>query len=211
MGLDGTLYFGSWDKSFYAVWPDGTLRWSMYVGSPVPGVPAVGDDGTVYFGERKEWFYAIRPDGRIRWRVSLPSGAANSVALGHDGTVFASGTDLYAFSPEGQELWRFRPEGNRAVSDAVGATTPEGLVYFGSFDHSVYALDGAGRKVWSYQAGDWIFGAPAIGADGTVYTSSKDGYLYAFAAIPEQGAWVALLIPALAVCLQAIRRRCRHM
>ena len=206
IGLDGTLYFGSWDSRFYAVWPDGTLRWSMEVRGPPIGNAAVGDDGTVYFGEGMNYFYAVAADGQVKWRVDV-GGAAMSVAIGHDGTIFGAGSCLYAFSPDGRELWRYRPEGDRAVSNAVGATTPDGLVYLGSFDHAMYALNSRGVKVWSYRTGDVIYGAPAVGHDGTLYTNSADGYVYAFGVIPEHGAWVALLAPALAVFLRTVRRR----
>jgi outer membrane protein assembly factor BamB len=207
IGLDGTLYFGSWDKSFYAVWPDGTLRWSMYLGSAACGHPAVGDDGTVYFGDRREFLYAVTPDGQPKWKLSVPGGAGMSVSLGYDGTIYAGALRLFAFSPDGEELWRFRPEFNAGISDASGATAPDGMIYFGSFDYCIYALDRNGEKVWSYRAGDWITGAPAIGVDGTVYTSSRDGYVYAFGVIPEEGAWAALLFPALTIVLRTGRRR----
>ena len=210
IGADGTLYFGSWDNHFYALWPDGQLRWSMAVDGGARGNPAVGDDGTVYFGEGLDYFYAVAPDGQLKWRLSV-GGAPMSAAIAYDGTIYGAGSYLFAFSPEGKELWRYRPEGDRAVSDAVGATTPDGLVYFGSFDHCIYSLDHNGNKVWSYKTGDWVYGAPAIGADGTLYTNSKDGYLYAFGVIPEQGTWVALLTPGLVVCLRTVRRRSGHM
>ena len=37
----------------------------------------------------------------------------------------------------------------------------------------------AGTQKWSFNTGDFIFGAPAIGSDGTVYVASNDHYLYA--------------------------------
>lgn len=36
-----------------------------------------------------------------------------------------------------------------------------------------------GRLKWSYSIGDTLFSSPAIGADGTIYVGSLDGYLYA--------------------------------
>lgn len=38
----------------------------------------------------------------------------------------------------------------------------------------------AGTQKWTYDIGDFIFGAPDIGDDGTVYVASNDHYLYAF-------------------------------
>lgn len=37
----------------------------------------------------------------------------------------------------------------------------------------------AGSEKWHFDTGDFIFGAPAIGSDGTVYAASNDHYLYA--------------------------------
>ena len=36
-----------------------------------------------------------------------------------------------------------------------------------------------GTQKWSFNTGDFIFGAPAIGSDGTVYVASNDHYVYA--------------------------------
>ena len=56
----------------------------------------------------------------------------------------------------------------------------DGTSYFGSVDYSFYALTKDGKIKWSYKTGGKITeAAPAIGADGTIYFSSEDGYLYA--------------------------------
>jgi outer membrane protein assembly factor BamB len=55
----------------------------------------------------------------------------------------------------------------------------DGVVYFGSNDRSVYAIDASsGQKVWSYKTGDAIDGSAAI-AGGAVYIGSKDHNIYA--------------------------------
>ena len=52
--------------------------------------------------------------------------------------------------------------------------------YFGAFDHKFYAVDKDGKEKWSFETGDKITEAsPAIGADGTIYFTSEDGYVYA--------------------------------
>ncbi len=54
-----------------------------------------------------------------------------------------------------------------------------GVVYFGSGDHYVYALDAAtGALKWKFLTGDVVHASPAV-ADGVVYIGSWDRFLYA--------------------------------
>lgn len=41
LGLDGTTYAGSDDKSLYAINPDGTKKWSYTTGKPPQQLPPV--------------------------------------------------------------------------------------------------------------------------------------------------------------------------
>jgi hypothetical protein len=53
-----------------------------------------------------------------------------------------------------------------------------GLVYFGSSDGNVYALDATtGGLKWKFRTGDIVHSSPAI-AGGTVFVGSWDTYLY---------------------------------
>jgi eukaryotic-like serine/threonine-protein kinase len=55
-----------------------------------------------------------------------------------------------------------------------------GVVYVGSEDHSLYALDAqSGKLLWSYKTGNYILTSPAV-VNGVVYIGSGDGRLYAF-------------------------------
>ena len=54
-----------------------------------------------------------------------------------------------------------------------------GIVYFGSNDGNVYALNAStGAKVWSYTTGGGIVSSPAV-ANGAVFVGSGDGNVYA--------------------------------
>lgn len=56
----------------------------------------------------------------------------------------------------------------------------DGTSYFGAFDHKFYAIDKNGKLKWAYEASNKITEAsPAMGADGTIYFTSEDGYIYA--------------------------------
>ena len=55
-----------------------------------------------------------------------------------------------------------------------------GVIYIGSGDDSVYALNAAtGAKLWSYHTGNQVFSSPTV-ANGVVYVGSGDGNMYAF-------------------------------
>lgn len=61
----------------------------------------------------------------------------------------------------------------------------DGVVYIGSFDHNVYALDAAtGNKKWAYAAGDRVQSSPAV-VDGVVYIGSFDHNVHALKATVE--------------------------
>jgi outer membrane protein assembly factor BamB len=57
---EGTVYAGTSDGGFYAVRPDGTLKWVYWTGDVILGGPAIAPDGTVYAGSRTRKLYAFR-------------------------------------------------------------------------------------------------------------------------------------------------------
>ncbi len=67
----------------------------------------------------------------------------------------------------------------RLTQLASSPAVVNGVVYVGSYDHNVYALNAAnGAKLWSYATGDLVTSSPAV-ADDVVYVDSKDGNVYA--------------------------------
>ncbi|HEY0231088.1 MAG TPA: PQQ-binding-like beta-propeller repeat protein [Dokdonella sp.] len=72
-------------------------------------------------------------------------------------------------------VWKFQT-GSRVVSSPVWS---DGLLYFGSDDGNVYAVDAAsGRQRWKHATGGPVAASPAV-AGGTVYVGSYDGKFYA--------------------------------
>lgn len=141
-------------------------------------------DGTVYFGSYDGKLYALDPDGTERWsremRCGLPWGCqpvgsgGESPSVGPDGTIYMGVGALYAIHPDdGSVLWGSDPIGNETTA-VVGS---DGTVYFGS-PRGITALDAQGRIVWHYPGvghTDAIHGAPAIGMDGKIYSTSFSG------------------------------------
>ena len=71
--------------------------------------------------------------------------------------------------------WKFETGDSVSSSPAV----VDGVVYFGSYDNHLYALDTkTGEEQWKFETGDSVFSSPAV-SDGVVYFGSHDNYLYA--------------------------------
>jgi hypothetical protein len=80
--------------------------------------------------------------------------------------------------------WHYRT-GAGVSSPAVA----HGVVYAGSADDSVYALNArTGAKLWSYATGGTVFSSPAV-AKGVVYVGSYDNSVYALNAKTGAKLW----------------------
>ena len=71
----------------------------------------------------------------------------------------------------------------------VSVAVANGIVYIGSDDYTLYALNAAtGAFIWSYTTGLYINGAPSV-ANGIVYVTSADYTLYALNATTGAFIW----------------------
>jgi hypothetical protein len=157
---------------------------------------AIGSDGTIYCGTYESFEFegglsALNPNGSLRWASPTYGGRPTSPAIAVDGTIYVAsasgwwdGPGLCALNPDGTTRWNFwcdeeighpHPEGIGGSSPAVCAY---GTIYFGSYG-SFYALYPDGTLKWRYETGARVESSPTIGADGTVYFTCDDGYLYA--------------------------------
>ncbi|MDM8550284.1 PQQ-binding-like beta-propeller repeat protein [Desulfobacterales bacterium HSG2] len=74
-------------------------------------------------------------------------------------------------------LWRYLTDGSIQSSPAIGA---DGVIYAGSCDNFLYAVNPDGTLRWRYETDDRIYSSPSISAeDGTIYFGAWDNYLYA--------------------------------
>jgi outer membrane protein assembly factor BamB len=156
IGPDGTIYFGAdqygasghsvdpipIDTSFYAVNPDGSLKWLYVVGDGVESSPGIGPDGTIYFGSYDSTFYALRDDGThptLKWSYKTNGVVDASPTIGGDGTIYIGSRDstLYAFNPDGTILWTYEADGEIESSVTID---DDGVIYFGGMEGAIYAL-----------------------------------------------------------------------
>lgn len=163
--------------------------------------PPVVAYGRLYVGTSSGRFLAVDAEtGKIAWEKELGHCIAASPAVA-DGVVYqplmnalpcrdpdrsAPGYLVALDAETGRELWRFEA--------GVIESSPllvDGVLYFGSWDRKVYALDAASREViWSFETGDEIKGGVAY-AGGTVFVGSYDGKVYALDATSGERSWEA--------------------
>lgn len=87
--------------------------------------------------------------------------------------------------PQGNLKWTFSTGGAIHSSPAV----VNGVVYVGSRDGYIYALDAAtGEELWSFRTGSWVESSPVV-VNGVVYCGSNDGQLYALDAATGNKLW----------------------
>ncbi|MGI8819324.1 MAG: PQQ-binding-like beta-propeller repeat protein [Chthoniobacterales bacterium] len=103
------------------------------------------------------WQQAIRHD---------PAGTPSVPAVGEDGTVYLGSPDanLYAFSPNGVEKWRFKT--GRDIGGDV-AVDDRGVIYVAS--DGLYAVGSDGKVKWHIPSPRREASAAAVGTDGTLY------------------------------------------
>lgn len=182
---DGTVYIGSGGGKFFALNPDNTLKWSYPADGAIYSSAAIDASGNVYFGTTSNTFYSLTSTGALRWQYK---GATNSItsspALSPDGkTAYFGSYDTYLHAvntADGTLKWKFPFDPAlgqvRASSPAVDS---RGIVYIGSYDYNLYAINPDGTLNRTYAAGRWIRSSPVI--SGTrMYVGSNDHKLYAY-------------------------------
>jgi len=65
---DGTLYAGNTNFLYYAINPDGTLKWTYETGSNSWSQAGFGKDGTIFWGSLDTYLRAVDPAGRQLWK-----------------------------------------------------------------------------------------------------------------------------------------------
>jgi outer membrane protein assembly factor BamB len=102
--------------------------------------------------------------------VTSESGGSWSM-FRHDATRSSIGTR----GPENLSLvWSFETKGAVVSSPSI----VDGVVYFGSQDHNIYAVDAeTGHKFWSFKTNYTIESSVAV-VDSKVVTGAEDGYVY---------------------------------
>ena len=148
----------------------GKIKWEFQTGRTVDGSAAIGPNGTVYIWSEDGYLYALNgKTGALVWRSLIRKYALWDKALRPNFVRMGMGVSYMSPNP---------------------AISANGLVYIGSVDGKVYALDSkTGTQVWRFKTGDVIQSAPNNGPDGTLYIASRDGKLYALDGATGKRRW----------------------
>ncbi len=182
---DGTIHVSSADNYFYALNPDGSLKWRTQTDSfSDSSTSAIAPDGTIHFGTVTGTIYALNPDGSIKWTSSLGNSAyVAGPSVAADGTVYFKQDDgtVRAFSPQGAQLWSYFIAGEGSYAGPAVAT--DGTILVPANDGAIHALSPSGSLIWKYQpqtatAADDISGiytSPSIDEHGNICDCTLNG------------------------------------
>jgi len=174
--------------------------WTLRAGSLLEFPPVVAYN-RLYFGSNSGVLRAVDVlTGEVAWEKRFGRCIAASPAVA-DGVLYqplmdpapcsqhdeeAPGFLVALDADTGEKLWRFRAGVNESSPLVAG-----GMVFFGTWDGKVYAVDtGTHKPVWTYQTGDKVKGGVAY-SKGTIYIGSYDGKLYALDAATGSLRWEA--------------------
>lgn len=138
------------------------------------GELSVLSDGTLAAGNARGEVKFFRPGEPVR-TVSVSKISISAPVAEFDGVCYVGDEsgNFAVFTPDKGVLWTFRA-GNQITGGAVRDS--DGLVWFGSHDHSLYALDASGKLVHEVECNGQINGSPVFDGD-HVYLGSCDGKL----------------------------------
>lgn len=155
--IDDMVYIGSGDNNLYAInATSGITKWVYKTQGPIHSTPLVAK-GKVLFLSYDGFFYALNlSDGKLIWKFKTEGESKFKVKSYYNAN----------FAPD---FWDFY------LSSAIASND---LVYFGSSDTNIYALDiESGEKVWNYKTGGNIHSSPAI-YENSLVVGSWDSKIY---------------------------------
>lgn len=136
---DGSIYVGANNSNFYAVNPDGTMKWLYEAEREIAGIwadPALSADaGTVYFGANKGGVYALdTASGALRWQSKIFGSLYGGLTLDAKGTLYTGSTVGHLFgidASNGQWFFDYDAQAYPGIWTSV-AVRPDGSLALGT-------------------------------------------------------------------------------
>jgi outer membrane protein assembly factor BamB len=183
------IYFGSKNDDFYAMYPNGTLKWTYDIGGNVESTgPAIDKNGIIYIGtttnDDGDRLFAFYPNGTRKWHYKTNEWIYGSPVIGNDGAIYFGTSGgypwyghIYALYPNGTLKWRYKTSNVIRADPVIGL---DGTIYCGSHDGNLYALyPNNGTLKWKFKTGGEVTKGASIANDGTIYFCSWDGHVRA--------------------------------
>jgi len=154
------IHFGTQGNILYAVdIITGKEKWRINTGEYGMSRGQIILDGMLIQPTNGGNVFAVTPAGKVVWKISSnhPFGA-----FATDGERLYAGCEdhhLYCLDKNGKTVWKFRTE----APIWQPSTILDGIVYFGSYDCNLYALDAAdGTLMWKFRCPGGISIYPPI-------------------------------------------------
>ncbi len=183
------VVFGSEDTNIYALdVRSGRIAWTQQTKGRVRSSPRVAHDH-VFVGSDDGKVYAMNVlNGRQLWAFDTGAPVRCRPAVTNDMVIVGCESgEIFGISLSGQRKWSYRTRG--AIYSSPYVDPNEGVVYFGSSDHFIYALDAnSGVSSWRVRTTGPIIGSP-VESKGLLYFGSTDGNIYALNAQTSREKW----------------------
>lgn len=129
------------------------------------------------FEAELEEFEVVKTRKMDRHLMISSGGSIMAGPVLYEGVAYFASADSYVYAVDagtGKELWRFRTHGEMWSTPVVS----DNMLFVGSYDKNLYALNLNGKEVWRFTAGGKITSSPLV-HENLVLTGSNDGYVYA--------------------------------
>lgn len=174
---NGTIYIGSNEGIFYALNPNGSLKWKVPSPSgPLQSSPIMDASGTIYYAVNK-YVVAIGDAGYqhySKWTgpYSATDNVISSPALGANGYLYFASVDGWVYALDsftGDFVWNYDTGQPIYAAPAVDASNNVIVGNGSNMDGSLYYLDGINGGL----SANW-----AINPFVPSYTTSQEGPIY---------------------------------
>lgn len=167
---DGVVYIASKENHLYAIdATSGEQIWFYKTDGLLFGTPSVTADSVLIGGDDGDLFSINRTNGHLHWKTVLDSAIYSTPAIA-EGRVFVttkaqtvSAVDLKT----GELIWSYPVGGSSSPAVA------DGVVYVGSDDGALYALDAAdgGDPIWLFATGSARVKSPVVVGNEVVFAA----------------------------------------
>jgi outer membrane protein assembly factor BamB len=147
IGPDGTIYAGANNSNFYAVNPDGSMKWLYEAERELAGIwtsAVLSPDASVlYFGANKGGIYALNSrDGSLKWQFNIVGSVYGSPVLDAAGTLYTGSTVGHVFSLSSADGQRYTDLDLGAPVWSAPSVRPNGTVVVGDRNGRIVVLAG---------------------------------------------------------------------
>ena len=166
IGNDGTIYVGSDAKHFFAVSPDGRMKWKLDTTGEADTGAALTKEGNVVFAAGSTVFM-VRAAGDVAWRFRAKRKVFTAPAITDDGKIVVGSQDhrVYAIGPRGALAWSVDLGADVDGAPAIG---DDGGIFVGTDGGEVVRLEDNGAIAWRSKVGGFVRGALSIARNGDV-------------------------------------------